>query len=146
MKQLWIHGSTGLGKSRLISKMMKYFRGYELPNDNGWFDDYSDDYQFMYADEYRGHLTVRTLNSLAEGRLMHLRRRGTSPIEKTKNLPMVICSNLSPYEVYSKCTPVSLDAIMARFIVVYLPGPFNIHFCKPGDAEDDTAELMSDEE
>lgn len=145
-KQLWIHGSTGLGKSRLIWKMMKRFRGYELPNDKGWFDDFENDYDFLYADEYRGHLTVRMLNSLAEGRLMTLPRRGTAPIQKSKNMPLIVCSNLSPYETYSKCTPVSLEALLARFIVVYLPGPFNLHFCSEdgSSSNDDTCELMSD--
>ena len=147
MKQLWIHGSTGLGKSRLIWKLMKRFRGYELPNDNGWFDDYEEDYDFLYVDEFRGHLTVRMLNSLAEGRLMQLPRRGTSPMLKTRNLPLIICSNLSPYETYSKCTPVSLEALVARFKIVYLPGPFNLHFySEDASSGCDTAELMSDDE
>ena len=147
MKQLWIHGSTGLGKSRLIWKLMKYFRGYEIPNDSGWFDDFDNGFEFLYVDEFRGHITVRMLNSLAEGRLMSLPRRGTSPILKTRNVPVIICSNLSPYEVYSKCTPVSLDAIIARFKIVYLPGPFNLHFCKDDNSSDeDTAPLMSDNE
>ena len=125
---------------------MKRFRGYELPNDKGWFDDFENDYDFLYADEYRGHLTVRMLNSLAEGRLMTLPRRGTAPIQKSKNMPLIVCSNLSPYETYSKCTPVSLEALLARFIVVYLPGPFNLHFCSEdgSSSNDDTCELMSD--
>ena len=127
---------------------MKYFRGYEIPNDNGWFDNYSNDYEFLYVDEFRGHITVRMLNSLAEGRLMSLPRRGTAPIMKTKNLPMIVLSNMSPYEVYSKCTPVSLNAILARFLVINILGPVNVHFVNnDGESSDeDTCELMSDNE
>jgi len=127
---------------------MKRFRGYEIPNDSGWFDDFSNDFDFLYVDEFRGHLTVRVLNTLAEGCLISLPRRGVSPIQKTRNVPMIVLSNLSPREVYSKCGEVSLQAIEARFLVVHLFGPINLHFCSENgeSSDDDTCELMSDDE
>jgi hypothetical protein len=118
-----------------------------VPADNGWFDAYSDDYDFIYLDEYRGHCTVRILNSLAEGRQMPLPRRGITPIIKKKNLPLIVCSNMSPYEVYSKCGPLSLEALVSRFLIVYLPHPIELKFYDDEvSSDEDTAPLMSDDD
>jgi hypothetical protein len=54
---------------------------------------------------------------------------------------------MSPYEVYSKVGPLSLEALVSRFLVVYLPRPIELKFYdEEVSSDEDTAPLMSDDE
>jgi hypothetical protein len=120
--QLWVHGPTGAGKSLLLFTLLKHFNGYEIPDDNGWFEDYDDEYHFIYCDEYNDRLLApRTINQLAEGTWMKLKRRGRAPYHKQKNLPLIICSNKTIDEIYATCTPRVLEAIKKRFEEIEIP-------------------------
>ena len=121
-KQLWVHGATGAGKSLLFFTLLKHFNGYEIPDDHGWFEDYDDEYHFIYIDEYNdAFLSAPILNRIAEGSWVKLKRRGRAPYIKKKNLPLIICSNKSLDEVYATQAPRVLDAIKERFKVVEIP-------------------------
>ena len=74
---------------------------------------------------------------------MKLCTRGRAPIIKKKNIPLIICSNLSPHEVYSNSDRVLVDALAGRFKVVHAYEMINMHWCKEDDSNDDTAEMYS---
>lgn len=144
-KQLWIVGATNSGKSWLLWELLKYFHGYEIPNDKGWFDGYDDCYDFAYLDEFGGHVTVQWLNSFAEGRHMPIIRRGLRPITKKKNLPLIVCANNDIAGIYHKVDSVVIDALEGRFLQVKIPSGMNIELNFEHDSSDeDTAPLMSD--
>jgi len=147
-KQLWVYGETGVGKSLLIHTLLQHFHGYEVPEDNGWIEDYNDDFDFIYVDEYNdSFMTGSFLNRLAEGVEMKLKRRGRTPYIKKKNLPLIICSNQSISEVYASQPSRVLDAMRARFLEVEIPeGEKLMVLTKFDTSDEDTCEMYFSEE
>lgn len=148
-KQLWICASTGAGKSLLLHTLQKHFHGYEIPEDNGWLEDYSDDYDFIYIDEYNDpFISGALLNKIAEGVPVKLKRRGRAPYLKQKNLPLIICSNQTISECYATQHSRVLDAMRARFLEVEIPEGESLRIVTEFDSSDeDTCEMyFSDED
>ncbi len=119
-KQLWIYGGTNLGKTSLMMSLMKYFRIYLVPLDCRYLDDYDDaEYDLIMFDEFKGQKTIRWLNGFVEGSPFPVLRRYNSTI-KNKNLPVIVLSNYSIEESYSKVNmfhPMRLDTVRTRFQV-----------------------------
>lgn len=144
-KQLWIHGPTSLGKTFLLRNLMRYFRGWGIPNES-WDEGFSDKFDFAFCDEFIGQKTANWLMEFVEGTTMKLNRRGMAPFIKRKNIPVIICSNLSPSSVYSKLDGTRLEALEDRFLIVNVFSRIDIRF---GDElysseEDDTTQVMSE--
>ncbi len=145
-KQLWIHGATNTGKTWVLNSLSEYFRGYEIPIDANWYDDYSDKYQFAYLDEFKAGKTIQFLNRFAEGVHMKLPQRHKRCAIKKKNMPLIICSNLPPEEVYHRSDPLIVDALKQRFIIIHIPYGERIRIEFNPDLECETCPMLSDEE
>ncbi len=146
-RQLWIHGRTNTGKTHLIMTLMSYFHAYEIPDDNNWYDGYSDSYDWAYMDEFKGCKKIQWLNSFAEGRQMSLNVRGKQPTLKTKNLPLVIACNYSIRDCFSKADYVVVEALQKRFLEVEVPlgDRLDINF-EFDSSDEDTLECYSSDE
>lgn len=117
--QLWLYGPTNIGKSTLINNLEKYFRIYHIPTED-WYCEYKDnDYDIAVLDEYCGSKTIGFLNKWLEGGTFPLRQRNKASYNKKQNIPTIICSNLSPSELYQKCAAVQIDALVARLCIVF---------------------------
>jgi len=116
-KQLYIYGNTGLGKTSLINLLSQYLNIYIAPYDGEWFDDYNDDYDLVVFDEFRAQYTIQWMNQFMEGSLKAIRRRCSSPYLKKTNIPVIILSNFSPREAYSKVDAERLETLLARLTV-----------------------------
>lgn len=116
-KQYWIFGPPDTGKTSLVLDLLQEgFRGFQIPENND-FSAYDGYYDFAYIDEFNGQLTVQFLNKWLEGTPMWLNTKGGS-VEKSKNIPTFIISNLPPDRVYWKCPQEVLTALLARLIII----------------------------
>ncbi len=126
---------------------MNYFHSYEIPNDNNWYDAYSDAFGFAWIDEFKGCKTIQWLNSFSEGRHMSLSRRGKEPYVKKKNLPFIVASNYSIRDCFSKADFIVVKALQRRFLEVEIPLGERIDIEFDWDESDeDTVECWSDPE
>ncbi len=146
-KQLWIHGSTNSGKTWLLNSLNEYFHEYEIPMDGVWYDDWSEKYEFAYLDEFKGGKTIQFINRFAEGVHMKLPRRGLRPQIKKKNIPLIICSNVPPEDIYHNCNALIVDALTQRFIIIQVPQGEKLDINFEPDLDCDTCPMMdSDDE
>lgn len=142
--QLWIHGPPSIGKTSTILWMEKEFNLsiYWMPAMESFYDEYADDaYDLVVLDEFKGTKSIQELNLWLQGSPMSVRVKGGQRM-KRQNLPIVILSNFSPAEAYSKCSPQQLAPLMARLDVVNCHG--NIRVCRlqstPEPTSDDEEE------
>lgn len=99
--QLYIHGPRNLGKTSLIEWLEKYLSVYHMPMGEEFYDLYSDDYDLVVLDEFKGQKTIQWLNQFLAGSPMNIRKKGCQSM-KYGNLPVVILSNYSLSEIYVK--------------------------------------------
>jgi len=126
-KQLWIHGPTEHGKTTLKNRLSTMLRIYTVPNED-FYDEYKDNlFDLVVFDEYTpsGCKTIGWMNQFCDGSEMPLRQKGKQ-IVKRKNLPVMVLSNHSMREIYSKCSEITFAAIRRRFIEVELGAPMKM--------------------
>lgn len=99
--QLYIHGPRNLGKTSLIEWLEKSLSVYHMPMTEEFYDLYSDDFDIVVLDEFKGQKTIQFLNQFLQGSAMPIRKKGSQGM-KYKNLPVVILSNYSLSECYQK--------------------------------------------
>lgn len=81
------------------------------------------DWDLIVLDEFLGQRSVTYMNELCEGGHMWMSQKGEQPVLKTKNIPVIVLSNHSLEEIYSKVakeTPVLFKALLSRFEIVYV--------------------------
>jgi len=99
--QLYIHGQRNLGKTSLIEWLEQSLSVYHMPMTEEFYDLYSDDYDLVVMDEFKGQKTIQWMNQFLQGSPMTIRKKGSQSM-KYKNLPVVILSNYSLSECYMK--------------------------------------------
>jgi len=121
-KQLYIYGPTNIGKTTLLMKLMLSFNTFivaEEPSAEFW-SGFHDDYELAIFDEFNGCKTINQMNSFLEGAPLQLSLKGATTY-KRKNIPIIICSNKSPKEVYHKVaehSPAQMKAFEGRLEIV----------------------------
>jgi len=99
--QLYIHGPRNLGKTSLVEWLEKSLAVYHMPTTEEFYDQYSDDYDLVVIDEFKGQKTIQWLNQFLQGSPMPIRKKGSQGM-KLKNLPVLILSNYRLSECYVK--------------------------------------------
>jgi len=113
--QLYIHGPTGCGKTHLMSQLRRFFRVYDVPMDEDWYDDYNDeDYDLIVLEEFRGQKAITWMNGFIDGQVKPVRRKGVSAYLKKKNLPVIILSNYSLSGAYKNSNEEKLAPLSRR--------------------------------
>ena len=74
---------------------------YHMPTTEEFYDQYSDDYDLVVMDEFKGQKTIQWMNQFLQGSPMPIRKKGSQGM-KYKNLPVVILSNYRLSECYVK--------------------------------------------
>jgi len=116
--QLFITGKPNLGKTSLIEWLKKYLSVYPIPMTEEFYDQYSDDYDLVVLDEFKGQKTIQWLNEFLQGSTMNIRKKGSQSLKK-KNLPVIILSNYTLEECYPKANADGrLDSLRARLEIV----------------------------
>jgi len=129
--QLYIWGARNLGKTSLVEWLEKYLSVYHMPTTEEFYDLYSDDYDLVVIDEFKGQKTIQWMNQFLQGSPMPIRKKGSQSM-KYKNLPVVILSNYRLSECYVKAANDGrLSTLEARLEVVEVEK--FIDFYKHGD-------------
>lgn len=114
-RHLWIYGPSNTGKTTLLRQQMRE-KGeenfFEIPTNNDWVG-YSDQY-YLWMDEYKGQLTIQQLNRICDGGAK-MNVKGAT-VQLRWDCQVIILSNYSIADCYSKCDAVVLDSLYNRFI------------------------------
>lgn len=97
-KGIWIWGKTGVGKSHMAFEGFTPETHYVLPNDNGWWDAYTQQ-ETVIINDFRGEIPYNQLLQLIDKYPFCVKRRNREPmpfISKT----VIITSSLPPEKVY----------------------------------------------
>lgn len=123
--QLYISGTPGIGKTRLISQLSASLRVYHIPRAEDFYDFWENNYfDVAVLDEAKNAKTLQWMNSFLDGSVMPLRQKGKQTL-KVHNIPVIICSNYPPDMAYSKDS-VARDAFLQRLLHVHLSQEFNL--------------------
>lgn len=115
--QMWITSPPNCGKTYIAEVLGKLIKVVDIfTGDSKFWDGYSDTFsQLCIIDEYAptNCKPLSILNSFLEGRRVRLNVKGGTTL-KSRNPPVIILSNYTPYEVYSRVPKAGIDALMAR--------------------------------
>lgn len=121
--QLYLHGPPNYGKTSLIRVLSKFAPVYSAPTDEQFFDLYDETFhRLVVFDEFKGQHPVTFMNQFLEMGVMTIRQKGSQMLRKN-NIPVVICSNLSPRDAYKNVSDATMDGFRARLTVVELLSP-----------------------
>lgn len=74
-------------------------------------------FKLTVLDEFKATKTIQWLNQWLQGSPMPIRKKGSQSI-KTDNLPVIILSNYSIEECYSKASHDKIESLKARLEIV----------------------------
>ncbi|QCX35041.1 replication-associated protein [Blackfly DNA Virus 11] len=116
--QLFITGPKNLGKTSLIEWLERSLSVYHIPQTEEFYDLYSDSYDLVVFDEFKGQKTIQWMNLFLQGSPMNIRKKG-SQFLKQKNLPVIILSNYQLGDCYPRARDDGrLDTLLVRLDIV----------------------------
>lgn len=121
-KQLYVWSDgPNAGKTELVIQLSKMLSVFHVPK-TGYVDGYQSNYfDLLVIDEFKSHFTIQFLNEFLQGSTMHLNQKGTGTV-KTDNPPIIILSNYSLEECYSKKQFTgAFEALKSRLKIVKVP-------------------------
>ncbi len=126
-RQLWIWGPPNVGKSSLLLLLSTWLRVLWMPKEENYYDLWEDNvYDLMVIDEFRGQKKLTWMNEVLEGVPLVMPFKGGQRM-KTQNIPIIICSNGTPNQSYSKVDVQWLAPLEARLKVVEVTEFIMIH-------------------
>lgn len=116
-RHLWCYGASNTGKSYYLNAfMLLFFQPVQGPDNNDWTAA-SSETDLIFFDEFKGSVTVQTINRLCDGRLQVNKKGGSVFLA----YPLIyVASNYHPAQVYKKAIsedPEILVTIKNRFIL-----------------------------
>ena len=91
-----------------------------------FWDGFDDDMELIVYDEFCGSSCQFSLvKKILDGQTLTLNVKGSSFV-KSKNLPVIMCSNYPPEEIYHGLRDVDKQAFISRLYVVYVGELFTI--------------------
>jgi len=118
-KGIWYYGSTGVGKSHIAFENYSADTHYNVPNDQGWWDGYTQQPTCIIND-FRGNIPYNELLQLVDKWPHCVRRRCREPMPFTSKT-VIITSSLPPDEVYkNRNEKDNIEQLLRRFTVVRL--------------------------
>lgn len=95
---IWYHGPTGVGKSHKAFEGFTPETHYVLPNDNGWWDGYTQQ-KYVIINDFRGHIPYNELLQMVDKFPFSVKRRNREPMPFTSEY-VIITSSLRPQTIY----------------------------------------------
>lgn len=118
-KGIWYWGSTGVGKSHKAYENFHPDTHYTLPNDNGWWDGYTQQ-ETVIINDFRGEIPYNQLLQMVDKFPFSVRRRNREPLPFTSKT-VIITSSLPPNLVYKhREAEDSLEQLLRRFDIIEL--------------------------
>jgi len=101
-KQLYLVSPPNHGKTTLVQILSKFVSVFDAPMGESFFDQFDESvHKLVFFDEFKGQHTVTFMNKFLEMSVMNMKVKG-SQILRTKNMPVIIGSNLMPHEAYHR--------------------------------------------
>lgn len=118
-KGIWIWGETGVGKSHMAFKDYTPQTHYVLPNDNGWWDAYTQQ-PTVIINDFRGEIPYNQLLQLVDKYPYSVKRRNREPMPFVSDT-VIITSSLPPEKVYNKReSEDKIAQLLRRFDIIHL--------------------------
>ena len=95
---IWMYGTTGVGKSHIAFQDYHPDTHYLVPDDNGWWDKYTQQ-DTVIINDFRGHIKYDKLLQMVDKFPFDVNRRGKPPMPFLSK-KVIITSSLKPSEVY----------------------------------------------
>lgn len=114
-RHLWFYGASNTGKTFKLREMMKDTgeeNWFQIPTNNDWIG-YAGE-KFLYIDEFKGQVSIQMLNALCDGNFKVNVKGGSTWIGW--DIQVIICSNYSIRDCYSKVEESILETLYNRFI------------------------------
>jgi len=112
-KQLFIYGTTGLGKSWMAMQLKNYFNTYWAPNTEVFWDGLTNETELVVFDEFNTTHTITFLNQFLDGTHMNVKVKG-GQFHKTSNPAMIILANHGLRNIYCKADDVVYECLDRR--------------------------------
>lgn len=97
---IWYWGKTGVGKSHIAFQNYTPETHYLLPNDNGWWDAYTQQ-PIVIINDFRGEIEYNVMLQLIDSWPFSVKRRNREPMPFTST-KVIITSSLPPHLVFKK--------------------------------------------
>lgn len=113
-RHLWFYGGSNTGKTYKLRQMMKDTgeeKWFQIPTNNDWIG-YAGE-KYLYMDEFKGQISVQMLNAICDGNFKVNVKGGSTWIGW--DIQVIICSNYSIRDCYSKCEENILETLYNRF-------------------------------
>lgn len=137
-KGIWYWGPTGVGKSHAAYENFTPDTHYDMPDDKGWYDGYTQQ-ETVILNDFRGHLKYEYLLKLVDKWPITLSRRGREPMPFMSKT-VIVTSSLSPEQVYHRRhAEDDLKQFYERFTVIHMDGESKRN---PVRTEEKTAEVV----
>lgn len=124
-RHIWLYGPSDSGKSTKLKEILLDYQDnhFQIPYNNDW-NGYRGE-RVLWADEYKGQLTIQDLNRVCDGNAKMNTKGSTITLHKTPQV--IICSNYAPDTCYHKAEREILETVNNRFILT----PYNYRDHQP---------------
>jgi hypothetical protein len=112
-KQLLLSSPPGVGKTWLTEKLGEYFRIYKHPGGK-WFDGFDPSHDIIVFDEFVSQVPCSLMNRVVDGQHTLLEIKGGT-VPKSKNVPVMVLTNLHPFQIYPNVSDRVREAFFSRF-------------------------------
>lgn len=113
-RHLWFYGASNTGKTYKLREMMKETgeeNWFQIPTNNDWIG-YAGE-KYLYIDEFKGQVSIQMLNAICDGNFKVNVKGGSTWIGW--DIQVIICSNYSIRDCYSKVDDGILETLYNRF-------------------------------
>lgn len=114
-RHLWFYGASNTGKTYKLREMMKQTgeeNWFQIPTNNDWIG-YAGE-KYLYIDEFKGQISIQMLNAICDGNYKVNVKGGSTWIGW--DIQVIVCSNYSIRDCYSKVDDGIIDTLYNRFI------------------------------
>lgn len=112
-KNLYLESPPGMGKTSLALLLSKTVKTYFPSLGEKYYDGLTNDHQLIVFDEFCGGHPLSLMNQILDGQECILPQRYQC-LNKTRNIPVLILSNIAPHDCYKKAHPRRVEAFVDR--------------------------------
>lgn len=118
---IWYYGDTGVGKSHIAFDGFTPETHYVYPNDNGWWDGYTQQDTVIFND-FRAEIPYNQMLQIVDKWPFTVRRRNREPMPFLSKT-VIVTSSLPPWDLFTKRSEEdNIAQLLRRFEVIHLTG------------------------